>query len=153
MKQEKEDAKYFGGRTTPASGATDWSKGDVKVPFFLIEDKFTDKDYYVLKLSIWQKIENEAMQENLRIPLLRLDICGQRFVIFDEDYFDDIADTEMEYTIRVSTNSKSIRLKYDEKMHEDYVTFVTFETRKGAKTLTIMERENFVGQFGTTVVK
>ena len=55
-KQEKRTAKEFGGRTTPASGALSGAKGDVRTGNrtngedtnsndFLIENKYTDKDY------------------------------------------------------------------------------------------------------------
>src|SRR3712207_7142379 len=81
QKQEKRTAKEFGGKTVIASGAL-WScKGDVRTDDFLIENKFTDKGYYSLKASIWEKITKEATKDNFRIPLMQIDIKNLSLVV------------------------------------------------------------------------
>ena len=62
-KQEKRTAREFRGKTTPASGALSGAKGDVRTGVrngsytnendFLIENKYTDKNFYPLKYSIY----------------------------------------------------------------------------------------------------
>ena len=97
-KQEERTAKEFGGRTTPASGALSGAKGDVRTGNrtngegtnsndFLIENKYTDKDYYVLKLATWQKIDGEALRDNMRVPLMQIDIQQNQYVVLaNNDY-------------------------------------------------------------------
>lgn len=74
IKQERETAKEVGGRTTPASGAKWHSKADVKSDNYLIECKITEKQYYSLKLSTWEKINEEATKAGLRTPVIRIDL-------------------------------------------------------------------------------
>ena len=81
--QEKRTAKQFRGRIQPASGALHFAKGDIRTGSFsarfnetdfLIENKYTDVSEYVFKLEIWRKIKKEALKDNLRIPLMQVDI-------------------------------------------------------------------------------
>jgi hypothetical protein len=83
QKQEARTAKEFAGRTQIASGAIETLKGDVRtgetssafnVEDFLIENKFTDAKKYKLDLKTWQKIEKEALQDNMRTPMMQIDI-------------------------------------------------------------------------------
>lgn len=88
MKQEKRTAKEFGevrdkSLTQIASGALPSMKGDAKtgeksIGFnsddFLIENKFTDADKYKLDLATWNKISEEALRDNMRIPVMQIDI-------------------------------------------------------------------------------
>ena len=94
--QEKRTAKEFKGRTTPASGALPHAKGDVRTGSrregfnesdFLIENKFTDKQYYIFKKDIWDKISKEALRDNFRLPLLQIDIQELQLVVVDYDYY------------------------------------------------------------------
>lgn len=72
-KQEARTAKELGGKTTIASGAL-VQKGDVFNDYFLVECKTTEKAFYSLKKSIWDKIQKEALNSNMRIPVMRIDI-------------------------------------------------------------------------------
>ena len=72
-KQEVRTAKELGGKTTIASGAL-VQKGDVFNDHFLVECKTTEKPYYSLKKSIWDKIQKEALKSNMRIPVMRIDV-------------------------------------------------------------------------------
>src|SRR3712207_382137 len=105
QKQEKRTAKEFGGKTVIASGAL-WScKGDVRTDDFLIENKFTDKGYYSLKASIWEKITKEATKDNFRIPLMQIDIKNLSLVVIAES--DLLGLTEDELSDRKSTRLNS----------------------------------------------
>ncbi len=84
QKQEKEVAKEFNAKTTPASGAKWSQKGDVRNSKFLIECKTTGKDYYRVTAKTWEKIEEEATRDHMRIPLLVVDLNdgADRLIVF-----------------------------------------------------------------------
>ena len=65
-RQEKQIAKTVGGKQTPNSGATAFSKGDIKTKSFLIEAKTTTKhkDSFSIKLSWLLKNKEEAFAMN-----------------------------------------------------------------------------------------
>lgn len=84
--QENRTAKEFNGRTTVASGAMYHSKGDVKTSTLLIENKYTDAPFYMLKLSVWRKIMQEATKEALRVPVMQLDLGGKSYIILDASF-------------------------------------------------------------------
>lgn len=86
--QEKSVAKEFGAKTVIASGSLWFADSDVRSDKFLIECKTTDKDYYSLKSSVWEKIEREADLDHMRIPLMAIDIRGHRFIVFNPKSFD-----------------------------------------------------------------
>lgn len=67
---EKDIANLFHGKRQPGSGCSPltYKKGDVKSDKYLIECKFTEKDYYTLHVDTWEKIVGEAVSAN-RIPL------------------------------------------------------------------------------------
>lgn len=73
-KQEKRIAKEIGGRTTIASGSLYFQKADVRTDKFLLEAKTTAKDYYSLSIATWRKIKSQALKDNLRIPLMCIDL-------------------------------------------------------------------------------
>lgn len=96
QKQEARTAKEFGGKEQIASGAIDGMKGDVRTgettpsfndTDFLIENKFTDAKSYSLKKAIWEKIEKEALKDNLRIPLMQIDIQETQLVVLNKSDF------------------------------------------------------------------
>ena len=83
QKQEKSVAKDFNARVTVASGALWGAKGDVRNDKFLIECKTTEKDYYSLTAKVWEKIEEEAVRDHMRIPLMVIDLEDKdRVVVF-----------------------------------------------------------------------
>lgn len=67
---EKDIADFFDGKRQPGSGCSPltYKKGDVKSDKYLIECKFTEKDYYTLHADTWEKIVGEAISAN-RVPL------------------------------------------------------------------------------------
>lgn len=83
QKQEDSVAKTFGGRVTAASGALWGMKGDVRNDKFLIECKTTEKDYYTLTAKVWEKIQEEAIKDHMRTPLMIIDLKDKdRYVVF-----------------------------------------------------------------------
>lgn len=87
--QEKSVAKDLNAKTVVASGALWGSKGDVRHDEFLVECKTTEKSYYSLTMTVWEKIEKEATKDGLRIPLMCVDINNgeDRFAVFLEKHF------------------------------------------------------------------
>lgn len=87
--QEKSVAKDLNARTVVASGALWGSKGDVRADNLLVECKTTDKSFYSLTLTTWEKIEREAVRDGLRTPVMCIDIKGgkERYAVFLEKNF------------------------------------------------------------------
>ena len=73
-KQEKRIAKEMNARVTVASGALDFQKADVRNDMYLVEAKTTEKPYYPLSLTTWKKIEEQALKDGLRIPVMCIDL-------------------------------------------------------------------------------
>lgn len=94
QKQEKSVAKSFNAKVTVASGALWGQKGDVRNSKILVECKTTEKDYYSLTATVWEKIEQEAIRDHLRIPLMVIDLEDRdRVVVFRPKDFDPEIDT------------------------------------------------------------
>ena len=94
QKQEKSVAKSFNAKVTVASGALWGQKGDVRNSKILVECKTTEKDYYSLTAKVWEKIEQEAIRDHLRIPLMVIDLEDRdRIVVFRPKDFDPEIDT------------------------------------------------------------
>lgn len=88
QKQEKSVAKDFNAKTVVASGALWGAKGDVRNDKFLIECKTTEKDYYSITTKVWEKIEEEALKDRMRTPLLIIDLQDRdRYVVFNPNQF------------------------------------------------------------------
>ena len=81
QKQEKRVAKDFNAKTVVASGALWGAKGDVRNDKYLIECKTTEKDYYSLTAKVWEKIEQEAIKDRMRIPLMVIDLEDKDSVV------------------------------------------------------------------------
>ena len=148
QKQEKRTAKEFGGRVTPASGALDGAKGDVRTADYLIENKFTDVSHYVLALSIWKKIEQEAIRDSLRVPVMQIDIQDLSIVLMS---LNDLSDTIEEYGIKykplICTSAKSTRLNKEilEKMFDKHTFIgVQFSGGKGTTDLVVLKKQIFL---------
>ena len=108
--QEKQVARQFDAKTVVASGALWGAKGDVRSDKFLIECKTTEKDYYSLTASVWEKIEREATKDHLRIPLMVIDLEDKdRVVVFRPKDFDTSIDTRC--TLKQVPKSVRVRAK------------------------------------------
>lgn len=117
--QEKSVAKDLNARTVVASGALWGSKGDVRHDNLLVECKTTEKSYYSLTLSVWEKIEKEAIKDGLRVPVMCIDIKGgkERYAVYLEKdfkhykYASDINDGDTSWK-----KNKSFRVQYPERI-------------------------------------
>lgn len=86
--QEKSVAKNFNAKTVVASGSKWFAKADVRNDKFLIECKTTGLNFYSLKATVWEKIEEEATRDHMRIPLMVIDLEDKdRVVVFNPDDF------------------------------------------------------------------
>lgn len=86
-RQEKEVAEEINGKQVIASGAL-WSmKADVRNDRLLVECKITEKEYYRLTLATWKKIEEQAVRDSIRYPLMCIDVKVKgefyRYAVFD----------------------------------------------------------------------
>lgn len=71
LRQEKQTALDIGGRTTANSGASKFSGGaDVRGGGLRVECKFTEKDFYVLKLEELEKLKKQAVKA-LEFPVFQ----------------------------------------------------------------------------------
>jgi len=86
-RQEKAVAKAFEGRTTLASGALKFDKGDVETSKYLIECKTTEKNSFIIKKAVLEKIRREAINKH-KFPLMSIEFQGYgRFILLREDLF------------------------------------------------------------------
>lgn len=67
---EKSGANDINGKLHCASGSTWSQKADFSNDFFLVEDKFTHKEYYSISLSVLTKVEKQAKKLG-KIPIMR----------------------------------------------------------------------------------
>lgn len=72
--QEKSVAKQFGGKQVIASGALWFAHSDVRSEKYLIECKTTAKASFAITQKHWEKIQNEALHDGLRIPILNVQL-------------------------------------------------------------------------------
>lgn len=128
-KQEKDVAKHFGGKQVISSGALWFSKADVRNDKFLIECKTTQEDFYSVTAKVWEKIQEEATRDHMRIPLLVVDLQDkERYVVFRPSDFDRGLPEPFECTYNGKDNNppKSYRITLDnlkeaEEILEEYV--------------------------------
>jgi hypothetical protein len=73
--QENRLARKMGGRRVPGSGATEWAKGDVSLPQFLVEAKQTVHGSLSVKKAWLTKISREALAVG-KVPALAIEIQG-----------------------------------------------------------------------------
>lgn len=88
--QENKVAKAIGGKRTANSGATKWSKGDVRNDLFLLECKtHTElREQFTIKRDWILKNEEEAFQMGKRYSALAIDFGdGEQHYIISEKLF------------------------------------------------------------------
>ena len=90
-KQEQKVAKTIGGKQTANSGATKWSKGDVRTDDFLIECKTCEKEKksFSIKKEWLEKNKEEAFAMGKSYNALAFDFGdnGKRYYVIDERLF------------------------------------------------------------------
>lgn len=146
--QEKSVAKDFNAKVTVASGALWGMKADVRNDKFLIECKTTEKDYYSLTSKVWEKIEQEAIKDHLRIPLMVIDLEDRdRVVVFRPQDFDLSIDTRCFQ----SEIPKSIRVRADMFGYDEFGDYssmlVTHICGKKNNVICLMLQKDFEEQF------
>lgn len=84
QKRERDLAESLGGESTPNSGATPSKPGDVHLPNFLLDDKFTGKLSYSVTIDDINKLCHEARSLSKQPALIihfnneRMNMLNQR---------------------------------------------------------------------------
>lgn len=144
QKQEKSVARDFNAKVTIASGALWGMKADVRSDKFLIECKTTEKDYYPLTAKVWEKIEQEAIRDHMRIPLMAIDLEDKdRVIVFRPQDFNPNIDTRcVQKEIPKSVRVRAKDLGFDE--FGDYThTIVTHICGKKKNVICLMLQNDF----------
>lgn len=93
-RQEKKIAKELGGKQTSNSGATSFSKGDIRTKQFLIEAKTVtkSKDSFSIKKSWLLKNKEEAFAMNKQYNALAFNFGPdeENYYIIDEKLFKEL---------------------------------------------------------------
>lgn len=113
QKQEQRTAKQLGGRTQIASGAIWAMKADVRTDEFLIENKYTDTNFYTLNVATWEKIFKEATNDNLRVPLMQIDIKDRYCIVCEESYLNMLIEDFNYAKLSSESAKKSFRITYE----------------------------------------
>lgn len=144
QKQEKSVAKDFNARPTVASGALWGMKGDVRNDKFLIECKTTEKDYYSITTKVWEKIEDEALKDRMRTPLLIIDLQDtDRYVVFNPNQFIRQVNT-YEVALHVHGGCKSFRFKgYTQEDLPILFSVIPLKSKKKNHILMVMKMTEF----------
>ena len=144
QKQEKSVAKDFNARPTVASGALWGMKGDVRNDKFLIECKTTEKDYYSITTKVWEKIEDEALKDRMRTPLLIIDLQDtDRYVVFNPNQFIRQVNT-YEIAPHVHGGCKSYRFKgYTQEDLPILFSVIPLKSKKKNHILMVMKMTEF----------
>lgn len=144
QKQEKSVAKDFNARPTVASGALWGMKGDVRNDKFLIECKTTEKDYYSITTKVWEKIEDEALKDRMRTPLLIIDLQDtDRYVVFNPNQFIRQVNT-YEVAPHVHGGCKSYRFKgYTQEDLPILFSVIPLKSKKKNHILMVMKMTEF----------
>jgi hypothetical protein len=114
-RQENRVAEEVGGKTVIASGSLWGSKGDVRSDKFLVECKTTGGMTYPLHLTTWKKIEKEAINDGLRVPVMCVDLAdgGKRLAIVNETDFEGILHYgSSEFTEKTAGKQTSVGKEY-----------------------------------------
>ena len=144
QKQEKSVAKDFNARPTVASGALWGMKGDVRNDKFLIECKTTEKDYYSITTKVWEKIEDEALKDRMRTPLLIIALQDtDRYVVFNPNQFIRQVNT-YEVAPHVHGGCKSYRFKgYTQEDLPILFSVIPLKSKKKNHILMVMKMTEF----------
>ena len=116
---EKSVAEVLGGKPTIASGALWFQKADVRTPDLLVECKTTEKDYYIFKSKLWEKLKKEADRDKIKIPVFVIDfhnyINKERVFVFSPQDFDiKVKKSDFDYFYGdddICKDRKSVRLR------------------------------------------
>lgn len=149
QKQEKSVAKKFNARVTAASGALWGMKADVRSDKFLIECKTTEKDYYTLTAKVWEKIQEEAIQDHMRIPLMVIDLKDtDRYVVFRPKDFNKSMVSPLLSSVQVNKSVRITSTMVGEMETGDYIHSQQFIlSGKQNNVLCVMMYKDFEEEF------
>ena len=149
QKQEKSVAKKFNARLTAASGALWGMKGDVRSDKYLIECKTTEKDYYTLTAKVWEKIQEEAIQDHMRTPLMVIDLKDtDRYVVFRPKDFNKSMVSPLLSSIQVNKSVRITSTMVGEMETGDYIHSQQFIlSGKQNNVLCVMMYKDFEEEF------
>ena len=149
QKQEKSVAKKFNARVTAASGALWGMKGDVRSDKYLIECKTTEKDYYTLTAKVWEKIQEEAIQDHMRIPLMVIDLKDtDRYVVFRPKDFNKSMVSPLLSSVQVNKSVRITSTMVGEMETGDYIHSQQFIlSGKQNSVLCVMMYKDFEEEF------
>ena len=92
--QEKDSAKFHGGRTQPGSGSGWVHRNDVLAERFLVENKRTDNERSItIKADDLRQLRINATRRDL-IGLLEFYLGGHNYIILHRDDFPGYLDEE-----------------------------------------------------------
>ena len=149
QKQEKSVAKDFNARVTAASGALWGMKADVRGDKFLIECKTTEKDYYILTAKVWEKIQEEAIQDHMRTPLMVIDLKDKdRYVVFRPKDFNKSMVSPLLSSVQVNKSVRITSTMVGEMETGDYIHSQQFIlSGKQNNVLCVMMYKDFEEEF------
>lgn len=149
QKQEKSVAKKFNARLTAASGALWGMKGDVRSDKYLIECKTTEKDYYTLTAKVWEKIQEEAIQDHMRTPLMVIDLKDtDRYVVFRPKDFNKSMVSPLLSSVQVNKSVRITSTMVGEMETGDYIHSQQFIlSGKQNNVLCVMMYKDFEEEF------
>ena len=98
--QEARGAALHGGRATPRSGATPWSKGDVVTGDTRIEYKRTDKAQITLKLDDIEANRRNALMRG-EGPLFGIEIGGRDYLLVEAETYAEMKEQLRAYAARL----------------------------------------------------
>lgn len=149
QKQEKGVAKKFNARLTAASGALWGMKGDVRSDKYLIECKTTEKDYYTLTAKVWEKIQEEAIQDHMRTPLMVIDLKDtDRYVVFRPKDFNKSMVSPLLSSVQVNKSVRITSTMVGEMETGDYIHSQQFIlSGKQNNVLCVMMYKDFEEEF------
>lgn len=149
QKQEKSVAKKFNARLTAASGALWGMKGDVRSDKYLIECKTTEKGYYTLTAKVWEKIQEEAIQDHMRTPLMVIDLKDtDRYVVFRPKDFNKSMVSPLLSSVQVNKSVRITSTMVGEMETGDYIHSQQFIlSGKQNNVLCVMMYKDFEEEF------
>ena len=158
-KQESRIAKELNAKTTIASGSLYFQKADVRNDMYLVEAKTTEKNFYSLTYSTWERIEKQALRDGMRIPLMCIDtLNGEKsFCVLKYNDFITLQLDSYNYIGNISepilTDKKSFRITsdlLDIELPSDFGVYTTLIPRVDLKFvdhrkhLVILEWNDFI---------
>ena len=148
-KQEKEVAKLFGGKQVIASGSLWFADSDVRSDKYLIECKTTEKDYYTLTAKVWEKIQEEAIQDHMRTPLMVIDLKDtDRYVVFRPKDFSKSVVSPLLSSVQVNKSVRITSTMVGEMETGDYIHSQQFIlSGKQNNVLCVMMYKDFEEEF------